>query len=202
MRGYWATGPKTKTNCECEPDAPVEPRRTSPRPKPGSSIHHGWKRISARSRPGAGRQTGTGAGRPKEKNSHETPADQSDGVWDADLLAREISLKGGFNDVGREVGEVDEATLLVGGSIHRFEKGSQAARLLVGMGAGSAYFDVSVEFREAASGSLLATMLVDKNSWPLGGMIAAAQSPQAFMQEAAKRVAKELDGVKTVSKAK
>ena len=53
-------------------------------------------------------------------------------------------------------------------------------------------FDAIVELRDGATGAVLGSMKVDKNSWPLGGMIAATQTPRTFMDGAAKKVAEEV----------
>ncbi len=76
--------------------------------------------------------------------------------------------------------------------ITRLKKGSAAARLLIGFGAGSSYFDATVRVRDGASGADYGTIMVDKNSWALGGGLASAQSVESFMEGAAKKVAGEL----------
>src|SRR2546421_657984 len=65
----------------------------------------------------------------------------------ADLVAGEIKKTGVFDAVARE-GTEAASTLLIGGAITKFERGSTAARLWVGMGAGSAYLDALVEVRQ------------------------------------------------------
>jgi len=72
--------------------------------------------------------------------------------------------------------------------ITRFVEGNAALRFLVGMGAGSSYFDAT----DGASGSSIATLSADKNSWGLGGSLAAGQTVYTFMDEAAKKTAKEV----------
>jgi hypothetical protein len=109
----------------------------------------------------------------------------------ADRLADEIEKKGCFHTVSRS-GPEDESTLLIGGNVLRYEAGSAAARFWVGMGAGSSYFDALVEFRQGSTGALLGTITVDKNSWALGGGLAAGQTPEGFMHEAAVKVANEV----------
>jgi hypothetical protein len=70
-------------------------------------------------------------------------------------------------------------------------EGNVALRLLVGMGAGSSYFDANIRLIDGASGATLSTTKVDKNSWGLGGGIAASQTVESFMNQGAKAVAKD-----------
>lgn len=114
-----------------------------------------------------------------------------------DLLAEEIERTGAFQQVARS-GAVDRETLLVAGEISRYDEGDANLRLWVGMGAGSSYFDATVEFRDGLTRAVLGTIQVDKNSWGLGGLGAAGQTPETFMREAARKIASELQKVKTV----
>ena len=63
---------------------------------------------------------------------------------------------------------------------------------VIGLGAGSSYFDADVVFSDNPSGRRLGQISTDKNSWFLGGGLAAGQSVEGFMHGAAKKVAKEL----------
>lgn len=69
-------------------------------------------------------------------------------------------------------------------------EGSAALRFWVGLGAGNSYFDATTEFRDA-DGRMLGRILTDKNSWGLGGAIAAGQTPETFMNSAAQKIALE-----------
>lgn len=109
----------------------------------------------------------------------------------ADMLSGEIERTGAFKSVSR-TNIPDGDTLLIEGAVTRYEEGSAAARLWIGLGAGSSYFDAVVEFHDGSSDALLGTILVDKNSWVLGGGLAAGQTPEGFMREAAHKVAEEL----------
>ncbi len=112
-----------------------------------------------------------------------------------DLIASETRKTGAFQQVTRE-GAADATSLVIDGEITRYERGSAAARLWVGMGAGSSYLDALIQFREGGTGNLLATMDVNKNSWGGGGALAAGQTADSFMEEAAKKVAEELQKAK------
>jgi hypothetical protein len=109
----------------------------------------------------------------------------------ADRVADEIEKQHVFESVSR-TGTADESMLLIGGNVTRYVAGNAAARFFVGLGAGSSYFESLVEFRQGGTGELLGTMKVDKNSWVGGGGLAAGQTAEDFMQDAAVRVAEEV----------
>ncbi|MBL9133967.1 MAG: DUF4410 domain-containing protein [Verrucomicrobiaceae bacterium] len=92
--------------------------------------------------------------------------------------------------VARE-GAVDAGTLVVTGRITRCDDGNEHLRFLIGMGAGSSYFDAVTQISDG-SGRLLGTIRHDKNSWPLGGSIAATQTAEGFMVGSAEKVAREV----------
>ncbi len=118
----------------------------------------------------------------------------------ADMLVWEIGQKRIFDQVAR-TGAEDEKTVIVGEQITRHEEGSPIARFLVGMGAGSSYFDARVEFLRGGSGELLGAIEANRNSWVLGGGIAATQTPDSFMREAARKVAEEMSKLKSAKPA-
>ncbi len=109
----------------------------------------------------------------------------------ADMIAEEIRIKGGFQSVTRD-GIPDENTMIISGSISRYKEGRGVMRFLIGMGAGSAYFDAVVECSDGGTGEPIGSIIVDKNSWALGGGFAAGQSAQGFMRGAARSVANQL----------
>lgn len=82
-------------------------------------------------------------------------------------------------------------TLVIGGEVTRYMEGNMALRMLVGMGAGSSYFDANVKFYDGKSGKSLGTIMVDKNSWALGGGLAATQTVDSYMKEGAEKTAAE-----------
>ena len=106
-----------------------------------------------------------------------------------DRIAQELRKTGRFNSVTRS-GSADAKTLVINGVITRYSEGNAAMRMLVGMGAGSSYFDSQVMLQNNRK-KLLGTVKVDKNSWALGGGIAAGQTPTTYMDGAAKKIAKE-----------
>jgi hypothetical protein len=76
--------------------------------------------------------------------------------------------------------------------ITRFVEGNAALRLLVGMGAGSSYFDANIQVTDGGNNASVTSLHADKNSWGLGGGIAASQTVDTFMNEAAKKTAAEV----------
>ncbi len=107
-----------------------------------------------------------------------------------DLIADQIRATGAFQEVVR--GPSPGKALVISGSITRLTEGSPSLRLWIGMGAGSSYFDATTDLSDAESGASIGQVRVDKNSWPLGGAIASAQSVQTFMQGAAEKIAAQL----------
>ena len=112
----------------------------------------------------------------------------------ADRIAAEIRETGAFADVRR--GSAEGKPLLIGGRITRFKEGNGAARFFIGFGAGSSFFDATVELRDGETGQLIGEIIVDRNSWPLGGVVAATQTVERFMEGAAKKTAAELEALK------
>jgi hypothetical protein len=109
----------------------------------------------------------------------------------ADKIALELENTKAFEKVTRATAP-QPGSLLVSGDITRCTEGSASLRLWIGMGAGSSYFDATVEFADADTAQKLGVVLVDKNSWALGGGIAGAQTVERFMQAAAKKVAAQV----------
>jgi pyruvate/2-oxoacid:ferredoxin oxidoreductase alpha subunit len=110
-------------------------------------------------------------------------------VYFADHIATELKKRGKFSSVARNA-KPDANTLLITGTITKYEEGSVAKRMLLGMGFGMAVFEATVEFRDN-KGVTIGTIKVDKNSWPLGGVIGAVEKPEDFMEGAAEKVAEE-----------
>jgi predicted small secreted protein len=121
---------------------------------------------------------------------------QEQGRRFADLLARELEGTRAFEKVTHTATPLP-GSLLVSGDITRCTEGSASLRLWIGMGAGSSYFDATVEFSDADTAQKLGEILVDKNSWGLGGAIAAGQTVESFMQGAANTIAKQVAKAKT-----
>lgn len=119
----------------------------------------------------------------------------------ADKIALELQSAKVFEKVTRTTAP-ETGSLLVSGNITRCTEGSPGLRLWIGMGAGSSYFDATVEFADADTTQKLGEILVDKNSWGLGGGAAAAQTVEHFMQAAARKVAAQIAKAKTASAGK
>lgn len=108
----------------------------------------------------------------------------------ANMIKDKIIAENVFASVSRE-GTTTDSTLIIGGEITRYKAGNAAARLLVGCGAGSSYFNAVVRFKDAATGLEIGQIAVDKNSWALGGGLASSQTVEKHMAGAATKVAKE-----------
>jgi hypothetical protein len=110
-------------------------------------------------------------------------------VYFADRIATALNKTGKFSSVKRNA-KPDADTLVIDGVITKYVEGNPTLRLFIGMGAGSAFFESDVEFRDS-KGLTMGKIKVDKNSWALGGGIAAGQNPEAFMNGAADKIAEE-----------
>jgi len=110
-------------------------------------------------------------------------------VYFADRIATALNKTGKFASVKRNA-TPDANTLVVDGVITKYVEGNPTLRFFIGMGAGSAFFESDVNFRDS-KGATIGKIKVDKNSWALGGGIAAGQSPQSMMEGAADKIAFE-----------
>jgi len=113
----------------------------------------------------------------------------------ADLIAVELGKTKAFDKVNR-VEAAQPGSLVISGDITRCVGGSSSLRFWVGMGAGSSYFDAILRCSDADSGQQIGEIVVDKNSWPLGGGLASGQTVQSFMEGAAKKTAAQLSQAK------
>jgi hypothetical protein len=82
-------------------------------------------------------------------------------------------------------------TLVISGEVTRYAEGNAALRFLVGMGAGSSYFDANLYFTDGGTGKEIGMIKVDKNSWALGGGLAATQTVESYMNGGAETAASE-----------
>jgi hypothetical protein len=135
--------------------------------------------------------------KPKTGDSHEAErAAQAQAACRqfADRIAAELRKRKAFQTVKR--GPSEGEALVIEGSMTRFTPGNAALRGWIGFGAGSSYFDATVRFSDNQSGKELGTLLVDKNSWALGGGMASGQTVERYMSEAARKIAVELEVAK------
>ena len=116
----------------------------------------------------------------------------------ADKIAEAIRVTGAFAEVARAPGT--RPALRVSGDISRYDEGNIVARGLTGF-AGQTHFDARVDVADADSGRSLATLTVDRNSWPLpvGASLSTLQTTNFFMNNAAKKIAEELAAKKGVA---
>lgn len=118
-----------------------------------------------------------------EQNSNVAP------TYFADRIASEIKTRGRFASVSRNA-KPDANTLVIDGVITKYEEGNSMLRLFIGFGAGSSFFEADVYFRDS-KGAVIGKIKADRNSWALGGGVAAAQNPTMFMNGAADKIAEE-----------
>ena len=109
----------------------------------------------------------------------------------ADKIAEALIATNAFTEVARSAGSAP--ALRVSGNISRYDEGNIVARGLTGF-AGQTHFDASVNVTDSASGNTLATLSVERNSWPLpvGASMSTLQTTNYFMNNAAKKIADEL----------
>ena len=119
----------------------------------------------------------------------------------ADKITEAIKTSGAFAEVSRQTG--DGPALRVTGDISRYDEGNVVARGLTGF-AGQTHFDAVVTVTDARGGQTLATLTIDRNSWPLpvGASVATLQTTNFFMDGAAKKIAEELAAKKKGEPAK
>ena len=109
----------------------------------------------------------------------------------ADRIAEELTERQAFDEISRD--PLEGRALRVSGTISRFEEGNVAARMVTGF-VGQAHFEATVTVADNATGEVLGSFEVDRNSWPLpiGASTNAVQNVGMFMNGAAKRIADEL----------
>lgn len=112
----------------------------------------------------------------------------------AAAIAKKVADSKAFSSVvrGKQAGKA----IVVSGKVREYKEGNAALRGLVGFGAGSSYFDADVTFADNQTGKPLGSIAVDKNSWALGGVIAATQDVKSHMDSAADTIAEELKKAK------
>ena len=118
------------------------------------------------------------------------PAANAGGQTLASKIQAEILRQRPSTNIAR-TGTADAQTLVVEGEIKRFVEGNAALRLIIGMGAGSSYFDAEIRLTDS-KGVPITRIVADKNSWGLGGGIAASQTVDSFMNEAARKTAEQI----------
>jgi hypothetical protein len=111
----------------------------------------------------------------------------------ADMIRTNIEKTKNAPEVVRAAPEAsDKKVLRIDGDITIFKRGNALAKMLLPL-AGSTKFNANVRFNDQTSNEKLGEIVVDKNSNPLGGGIAAAQTTANFMSGAAEKVADELE---------
>jgi Domain of unknown function (DUF4410) len=107
----------------------------------------------------------------------------------ADKIATAIKGGAAFTEVLRNE-DAKQGDLLIKGEVTKFKQGNRVARWITGIG-GKANFNAIVRFVDAGSGKELSLIDVNKNSWLFGGVGAALQDVNDFIDGAAKKVAEQ-----------
>jgi hypothetical protein len=112
----------------------------------------------------------------------------------ADVLAAQIKRFGVFSvvRVGSFPDDAAQKAIRISGSILDYDHGNKMARLLLGLGAGSAYFKADVHLSDYTTNAVLTDIHVTRNSWPLGGAVAASQTADTLLVDAATVIATNL----------
>jgi hypothetical protein len=106
-----------------------------------------------------------------------------------DAIAGELRKEGHFSNISRS-GPADANTLVIDGVVTKYDEGSQSKRMWLGMGFGMAFLEATVKFSDS-KGNVIGSIKVDKNSWAMGGGLAAGQNPNSFMDDAADKISEE-----------
>ncbi|MDG1761396.1 MAG: DUF4410 domain-containing protein [Flavobacteriaceae bacterium] len=116
-----------------------------------------------------------------------------------DKLVSSLKQKNIFISVDKELKDSIylDKTLLLRAGVTRYSEGNPALKMLVGFGAGSSYLDALVFLVNAKNNSIIGNIKIDKNSWALGGAIAASQSVDTFLDGSCKKIASEIEKAKT-----
>ena len=112
----------------------------------------------------------------------------------SNYVAAELENKKIFSVVSRKKDK--SRAIVIDGKVTNYDKGNVVAKMLIGFTAGNSNFDATVNISDNQTGKKLGTILVDKNSWALGGALAVAQTVETLMQSAASSIAEELGKAK------
>jgi hypothetical protein len=105
-----------------------------------------------------------------------------------DMLAEQLSQTQAFQAVRKPV---EGKGLIVGGQITIYKESNVAARY-IGLGIGSAEFDVKIEVKDAETGKLLATQTIEYSSSAIPGAVNALQTVGVLMDSAAQTFRDEM----------
>jgi len=137
----------------------------------------------------------------EKRAEYKTRVDEA-GVKFADLIAEEMREHQAAPEVLRE--KADGKLLIVTGEITEYVPTNFVIRWLLPI-VGETKFNANVHFTDSETGNNIGVILVDKNSFPLGGWGAITQTVDSLMGAPAQKVAEELAiarGVKERSKNK
>ena len=116
-----------------------------------------------------------------------------------DRIADAVRSSGGFASVER-AGTPGASTLILRGAIHQLDDGDESLRKIFGFWAGNTNLAATLQLVDGGTGDVLGSWTVDRYSFsvlgemmtPTVGKYSHAPTPEAFMQEAARKIAGEL----------
>lgn len=120
----------------------------------------------------------------------------ANGAIYADKIAHAIERKKIFKKVSRT--PVPDKAVVISGVITGANEGNKALQLLVGFGAGTANFDAKVSLTDSSSNTPLGEILVDKNSWAMGGLVSTTQDVNYLMDVSSESIAEEVSKAKAM----
>lgn len=110
----------------------------------------------------------------------------------ANMIASNLEKTENAPTVLRAVPTEAAGSLRIEGDITTFQRGNALAKALLPF-VGSTKFNAVVRFVDHDSNAVIAEVIVDKNSNPLGGGYAMAQTPNLFMKGAADKIAEQVE---------
>ena len=113
-----------------------------------------------------------------------------------DGIVKEVQRYRLYSSVVKDLQTPSDSAIIISGAIRKYDKGNVSLRNLIGLGAGSSYFHATINFTDSKSGKIIGTISNNGTSWVGGGVIAASQTVEVLMQEAANHVASELWRIK------
>ncbi len=138
-------------------------------------------------------KTGAVSKNAEKQAAHAKTVEEATRVF-ADMIGTNIEKTKSAPNVIREAA-AEGKQLRIEGDITTFKRGNALAKMLLPF-AGSTKFNAVVRFIDHQTGELIGQIIVDKNSNPLGGGIAATQSTNSFMSGAAEKVAEQLESAR------
>lgn len=108
-----------------------------------------------------------------------------------DRVEAYLQRRGAFAEVARGTTNPPRA-LIVEGTVTRAVAGDTETRFREGTGLGSAYLEAVLTVHDSSTGERVATLMIDRQSWPGGGLFAADETLGSFLDQEARKFARQL----------